>query len=184
MSLNAKLHFALRMLFLLPQDLADLRMAVSEANQTEELRHAWTDERVHGLLSAVADLQQRVSSLENGSQHSVSSVTPHHHHRGPWSATDLCVSHVILHLLYSQRAPVKVRRPKPQKKPRPPTQHLATCKVPCAKSCSSRRASPPLRFISLRVFLLDLHRGVHTTDGASDEPTATLRNSEPLQEKR
>ncbi|XP_040027379.2 EF-hand calcium-binding domain-containing protein 14 [Gasterosteus aculeatus] len=51
-------------------DLADLRMAVSEANQTEELRHARTDERVHGLLSAVADLQQRVSSLENGSQHS------------------------------------------------------------------------------------------------------------------
>ncbi|XP_037313420.2 EF-hand calcium-binding domain-containing protein 14 [Pungitius pungitius] len=49
-------------------DIADLRIAVSEANQTEELRHARTDEHVHGLLSAVADLQQRVSSLENGSQ--------------------------------------------------------------------------------------------------------------------
>ncbi|KAM8849223.1 EF-hand calcium-binding domain-containing protein 14 [Spinachia spinachia] len=51
-------------------DITALRMAVSEANQTEELRHARSDERVHSLLSALADLQQRVSSLENGSQQS------------------------------------------------------------------------------------------------------------------
>ncbi|XP_068593605.1 EF-hand calcium-binding domain-containing protein 14 [Cebidichthys violaceus] len=51
-------------------DITELRKAVSEANRTEELRHTQTEERVHVLLSTVADLQQRVASLENGSKRS------------------------------------------------------------------------------------------------------------------
>ncbi|XP_076000801.1 EF-hand calcium-binding domain-containing protein 14 isoform X2 [Genypterus blacodes] len=46
-------------------DVADLRKAVSEANKTEELHHMWTDEQIHIVLSTVANLSQRVSSLEH-----------------------------------------------------------------------------------------------------------------------
>ncbi|KAM9844928.1 EF-hand calcium-binding domain-containing protein 14 isoform 2-T2 [Aulostomus maculatus] len=52
-------------------DITDLRNAVSEANKTEEQHHTWTDEQIHLLLSTVADLHQRVSSLENGSKQSL-----------------------------------------------------------------------------------------------------------------
>lgn len=45
---------------------------MSEANKTEELHHTQTDEQIHILLSTVAELQQRVSSLENGSKQKVS----------------------------------------------------------------------------------------------------------------
>ncbi|KAK9538554.1 hypothetical protein VZT92_003716 [Zoarces viviparus] len=51
-------------------DIAELRKAVSEANKTEELRHSQTDEHVRVLLSTVAELQRRVSSLEDGSKRS------------------------------------------------------------------------------------------------------------------
>lgn len=51
-------------------DITDLRKAVSEANKTEQLQHTQTDEQIHMLLSTVADLHQRVSSLENGSKQS------------------------------------------------------------------------------------------------------------------
>lgn len=51
-------------------DITDLRKAVSEANKTEALHHTQTDEHIHVLLSTVADLQQRLSSLENGSKQS------------------------------------------------------------------------------------------------------------------
>ncbi|XP_031721075.1 EF-hand calcium-binding domain-containing protein 14 [Anarrhichthys ocellatus] len=51
-------------------DITELRKAASEANKTEELRHTQTDEHVHVLLSTVAELQQRVSSLENDSKRS------------------------------------------------------------------------------------------------------------------
>lgn len=51
-------------------DITDMRKAVSEANKTEELRHTQTDEQIHILLSTVAELQQRVLSLENGSKRS------------------------------------------------------------------------------------------------------------------
>lgn len=49
-------------------DITDLRKAVSEANKTEELHHMHADEQIHILLSTVADLQQRVLLLENGSK--------------------------------------------------------------------------------------------------------------------
>ncbi|KAK2895201.1 EF-hand calcium-binding domain-containing protein 14 isoform X1 [Channa argus] len=52
-------------------DITDLRKVVSEANKTEELRHTWTDEQIHILMSAVTDLQQRVASLEKGSEQSL-----------------------------------------------------------------------------------------------------------------
>ncbi|XP_054482839.1 EF-hand calcium-binding domain-containing protein 14 isoform X1 [Anoplopoma fimbria] len=51
-------------------DITDLRKTVSEANKTEELHQTQTDEHIHILLSTVAELQQRVSSLENGSKQS------------------------------------------------------------------------------------------------------------------
>ncbi|XP_029308782.1 EF-hand calcium-binding domain-containing protein 14 [Cottoperca gobio] len=51
-------------------DITDLRNAVGEANKTEELHHSQTDEQIHILLSTIADLQQRVLSLENGSKKS------------------------------------------------------------------------------------------------------------------
>ncbi|KAK5860058.1 hypothetical protein PBY51_021561 [Eleginops maclovinus] len=51
-------------------EIADLRKAVGEANKTEELRHTQTDGQIHILLSMVAELQQRVLSLENGSKQS------------------------------------------------------------------------------------------------------------------
>ncbi|KAM4605329.1 EF-hand calcium-binding domain-containing protein 14 [Polymixia lowei] len=51
-------------------DVTDLRKAVSEANQTQEMHHSWTDEQIHTLLSTIANLSQRVSSLERGSDQS------------------------------------------------------------------------------------------------------------------
>ncbi|XP_069013596.1 EF-hand calcium-binding domain-containing protein 14 [Embiotoca jacksoni] len=51
-------------------DITDLRKAMSEVNKTEEQHHTWTDEQIHILLSTVADLHQRVASLENGSKQS------------------------------------------------------------------------------------------------------------------
>lgn len=45
---------------------------MSEVNKTEEQHHTWTDEQIHILLSTVADLHQRVASLENGSKQIVS----------------------------------------------------------------------------------------------------------------
>lgn len=47
---------------------------MSEVNKTEEQHHTWTDEQIHILLSTVADLHQRVASLENGSKQSVSNM--------------------------------------------------------------------------------------------------------------
>ncbi|KAG7525521.1 hypothetical protein JOB18_027883 [Solea senegalensis] len=52
-------------------DVTDLRKAVSEANKTEEQHHTWTTEQFHVLLSTVADLRQRVESLESGSKQTV-----------------------------------------------------------------------------------------------------------------
>ncbi|KAM3605221.1 uncharacterized protein V6R79_022462 [Siganus canaliculatus] len=51
-------------------DITDLKKAVSEANKTEELHHTKDDKQIHSLLSMVADLHQRVSSLENMSRQS------------------------------------------------------------------------------------------------------------------
>ncbi|XP_038573828.1 EF-hand calcium-binding domain-containing protein 14 [Micropterus salmoides] len=51
-------------------DITDLRKAMNEANKTEELHHTQADEQIHILLSTVADLHQRVSSLENRSKES------------------------------------------------------------------------------------------------------------------
>uniref|UniRef100_UPI0037E90107 EF-hand calcium-binding domain-containing protein 14 n=1 Tax=Semicossyphus pulcher TaxID=241346 RepID=UPI0037E90107 len=51
-------------------DITDLKTAVSEANKTEEQHRTQTNEQIHILLSTVADLRQRVSSLENGSKQS------------------------------------------------------------------------------------------------------------------
>ncbi|XP_069366822.1 EF-hand calcium-binding domain-containing protein 14 isoform X2 [Paralichthys olivaceus] len=52
-------------------DLRDLRKEVGEANKTEEQHHMWTAEQIHVLLSTVADLRQRVDSLENGPKQSL-----------------------------------------------------------------------------------------------------------------
>lgn len=52
-------------------DLTDLRQAVGEANKTEEQHHTWTAEQIKVLLSSVADLRQRVISLEDGSKQSL-----------------------------------------------------------------------------------------------------------------
>uniref|UniRef100_A0A3Q3SD18 EF-hand calcium binding domain 14 n=1 Tax=Mastacembelus armatus TaxID=205130 RepID=A0A3Q3SD18_9TELE len=51
-------------------DITDLRKSMSEANKTEKQHYTWTDEQIHKLLSTVADLHQRVVSLENGSKQS------------------------------------------------------------------------------------------------------------------
>ncbi|XP_054870819.1 EF-hand calcium-binding domain-containing protein 14 isoform X2 [Amphiprion ocellaris] len=51
-------------------DITDLRKAMGEVNKTEEQHHTWTDEQIHILLSTVADLHQRVASLENRSKQS------------------------------------------------------------------------------------------------------------------
>lgn len=47
---------------------------MGEANKTEEQHHTWTAEQIKVLLSSVADLRQRVISLEDGSKQSVSHV--------------------------------------------------------------------------------------------------------------
>ncbi|XP_039999224.1 EF-hand calcium-binding domain-containing protein 14 isoform X2 [Xiphias gladius] len=49
-------------------DITDLRKAVGEANKTEALHHTWTAEQIHVLLSTVADLRERVVSLEDRSK--------------------------------------------------------------------------------------------------------------------
>uniref|UniRef100_A0A3B4G8R8 EF-hand calcium binding domain 14 n=1 Tax=Pundamilia nyererei TaxID=303518 RepID=A0A3B4G8R8_9CICH len=64
-----KIYFPLTMRWL-----TYLRKAMSEVNKTEEQHHTWTDEQIHILLSTVADLHQRVASLENGSKQSVSNM--------------------------------------------------------------------------------------------------------------
>lgn len=46
------------------QDIADLRKAFSEANRTEELYRSQSTEQIRSLLATVAELQQRVLSLE------------------------------------------------------------------------------------------------------------------------
>lgn len=51
-------------------DINDLKRAMGEVNKTEEQHHMWTDEQIHILLSTVAELHQRVASLENGSKRS------------------------------------------------------------------------------------------------------------------
>nr|XP_020451615.1 EF-hand calcium-binding domain-containing protein 14 isoform X1 [Monopterus albus] len=56
-------------------DITDLRKAVSEANKTEEQHHLWTDEQINILLSTVADLRQRMASLEKVSKHSDNDAT-------------------------------------------------------------------------------------------------------------
>ncbi|CAL1579522.1 unnamed protein product [Knipowitschia caucasica] len=48
-------------------DLTDLKKSLSGVNKTEELHHTWTDEQIHLLLSTVADLSHRLSSVENRS---------------------------------------------------------------------------------------------------------------------
>ncbi|XP_057713636.1 EF-hand calcium-binding domain-containing protein 14 [Corythoichthys intestinalis] len=50
------------------KDISDLRTAVSEANQTGAQHHKWSNEQIHMLLSNVAELQSRMSSLESGSK--------------------------------------------------------------------------------------------------------------------
>ncbi|XP_041660083.1 EF-hand calcium-binding domain-containing protein 14 [Cheilinus undulatus] len=52
-------------------DISDLKTALSETNKTEELHHTQTNEQIQILLTTVAELHQRVSSLENGSKQSV-----------------------------------------------------------------------------------------------------------------
>lgn len=52
-------------------DITGVRKAVSEANKTEEQHHTWTAEQIHILLSTVADLRQRVVSLEDRSKQSI-----------------------------------------------------------------------------------------------------------------
>ncbi|XP_060939784.1 EF-hand calcium-binding domain-containing protein 14 [Limanda limanda] len=52
-------------------DLTDLKKEVGETNKSEEQHHVWTAEQIHVLLSTVADLRQRVVSLENGSKQSL-----------------------------------------------------------------------------------------------------------------
>ncbi|XP_013885682.1 EF-hand calcium-binding domain-containing protein 14 isoform X2 [Austrofundulus limnaeus] len=54
-------------------DITDLKRVMDDVNKTEEQHHVWTDEQIHILLSTVADLHQRVASLENGSKHSLQS---------------------------------------------------------------------------------------------------------------
>uniref|UniRef100_A0A8C6VX24 EF-hand calcium binding domain 14 n=1 Tax=Nothobranchius furzeri TaxID=105023 RepID=A0A8C6VX24_NOTFU len=62
----------------------DLKKVMSEVNETEEQHHVWTDEQIHILLSTVADLHQRVASLENGSKHSVSNRSFCPYFRSTW----------------------------------------------------------------------------------------------------
>lgn len=56
------------------KDITDLKKAVNEANKTETLRHSQSEEHISTLFSTIATLQQRVSSLENGTKQSVSTV--------------------------------------------------------------------------------------------------------------
>lgn len=51
-------------------DITDLKKAVNEANKTETLRHSQSEEHISTLFSTIANLQQRVSLLENGTKQS------------------------------------------------------------------------------------------------------------------
>uniref|UniRef100_A0AAQ5ZGW2 EF-hand domain-containing protein n=1 Tax=Amphiprion ocellaris TaxID=80972 RepID=A0AAQ5ZGW2_AMPOC len=71
-------------------DITDLRKAMGEVNKTEEQHHTWTDEQIHILLSTVADLHQRVASLENRSKQSVSKTRLHTlHFEFMWHLEDI-----------------------------------------------------------------------------------------------
>ncbi|KAM9458483.1 EF-hand calcium-binding domain-containing protein 14-like [Salvelinus alpinus] len=48
-------------------DVTHLREVVSEVNKTQTLYHAWTDDQIHSLHTAVSNLTQRVSFIEQGS---------------------------------------------------------------------------------------------------------------------
>ncbi|XP_056149202.1 EF-hand calcium-binding domain-containing protein 14 isoform X2 [Lampris incognitus] len=62
-------------------ELTDLRVAVSEANKTQEMHHAWTNDQIHSLLSSFSNLSERVSSLEHHSDQAAK-------RRGSEGATD------------------------------------------------------------------------------------------------
>uniref|UniRef100_A0A4W5MYE6 EF-hand calcium binding domain 14 n=1 Tax=Hucho hucho TaxID=62062 RepID=A0A4W5MYE6_9TELE len=49
------------------QDVTHLREVVSEVNKTQELYHSWTGDQIQSLQTAVSNLTQRVSSMEQGS---------------------------------------------------------------------------------------------------------------------
>uniref|UniRef100_A0A3B3XYX4 EF-hand calcium binding domain 14 n=1 Tax=Poecilia mexicana TaxID=48701 RepID=A0A3B3XYX4_9TELE len=76
-----------------------LKRAMGEVNKTEEQHHMWTDEQIHILLSTVADLHQRVASLENGSKHSVN----------PNNFLSVWREHRYLFKLQSVRVHIRVR---------------------------------------------------------------------------
>nr|XP_029479346.1 EF-hand calcium-binding domain-containing protein 14-like isoform X1 [Oncorhynchus nerka] len=55
------------------QDITHLREVVSEVNKTQGLYHSWTGDQIQNLQTAVSNLTQRVSSMEQGSPQ----TTPH-----------------------------------------------------------------------------------------------------------
>ncbi|XP_035644220.1 EF-hand calcium-binding domain-containing protein 14-like isoform X2 [Oncorhynchus keta] len=55
------------------QDVTHLREVVSEVNKTQGLYHSWTGDQIQNLQTAVSNLTQRVSSMEQGSLQ----TTPH-----------------------------------------------------------------------------------------------------------
>ncbi|KAM9427812.1 EF-hand calcium-binding domain-containing protein 14-like isoform 3-T3 [Salvelinus alpinus] len=54
-------------------DVTHLREVVSEVNKTQGLYHSWTGDQIQNLQTAVSNLTQRVSSMEQGSPQ----TTPH-----------------------------------------------------------------------------------------------------------
>ncbi|XP_064861760.1 EF-hand calcium-binding domain-containing protein 14-like isoform X3 [Oncorhynchus nerka] len=54
-------------------DITHLREVVSEVNKTQGLYHSWTGDQIQNLQTAVSNLTQRVSSMEQGSPQ----TTPH-----------------------------------------------------------------------------------------------------------
>nr|XP_057922470.1 EF-hand calcium-binding domain-containing protein 14 [Doryrhamphus excisus] len=58
-------------------DIKDLRKSMTEANQSEVQHHTWTNEQIHILLSTVAELQQRLASLENSSKQTLKDAESH-----------------------------------------------------------------------------------------------------------
>ncbi|KAK6310804.1 hypothetical protein J4Q44_G00188590 [Coregonus suidteri] len=51
----------------LNQDVTDLSEVVSEVNKTQTLYHSWTSDQIHSLQTAVSNLTQRVSFIEQSS---------------------------------------------------------------------------------------------------------------------
>ncbi|XP_029561018.1 EF-hand calcium-binding domain-containing protein 14 isoform X1 [Salmo trutta] len=51
----------------LNQDVTHLREVVSEVNKSQTLYHAWTGDQIHSLHTALSNLTQRVSFIEQGS---------------------------------------------------------------------------------------------------------------------